>query len=62
LKYYFEVDLFFSLLTTHKGGCTSLPLKGKKIAPTSNGFGRIINLNYSFLLPLIRMGESLRRT
>jgi hypothetical protein len=40
----------------------SLPLKEKKIAPTSNGFGRMINLSYLFLLPLIKMSEILRRT
>jgi hypothetical protein len=37
------------------------PLKEKAPMPTSNGNGRVVNLNCLFLSPLIRMGESLTR-
>jgi hypothetical protein len=62
LKYYFKVNILFSLPITQKGGHTSLPLKEKTLALTSNGFGRIINLSYLFLSPVIKMNEILRRT
>ncbi len=44
-------------------GVSTLPLlKGKAHMPTSNGHGKVVNLNCSFLSPLIRMGENLKRT
>jgi hypothetical protein len=62
LKYSFEVNLFFFLTIAQKGGSTSLPLKEKTFVPTLNGLGRIMNLSYLFLSPLIKMNESLTKT
>jgi hypothetical protein len=45
-----------------KGVCILLPLKEKALMPTSSGFKRIVNLNCLFLLLLIKMNESLKRT
>jgi hypothetical protein len=50
--------LLFFLSIIQKGVCTTPPLEEKVPMSISNGLGRIVNLNYLFLLFLIRMGES----
>jgi hypothetical protein len=44
-KYFFKVDLLFSLPIVQKKGCTPSPLGKEAPMQTSNGFGRIINLS-----------------
>jgi len=61
-KYSPQLDLLLFLWIVQIGLCTLPPLKEKAHTPTSNGHGRVVNLNCSFLSPLIRMGKSLTRT
>jgi hypothetical protein len=58
LKYSLKVNIPLSLPIVEKRAHTPPLLREKASTPTSNGLGRIMDLNFSLLLPPIRIGKS----
>jgi hypothetical protein len=62
LKYSLKVNLPLSLPIVEKRAHTPPLLGEKDSTPTSNGLGRIMDLNFSLLSPPIRISKSPTRT
>jgi hypothetical protein len=61
LKWSPEVDLHSFLQAAHRGVCTMFTLWEEAHMPTLSGFRMKANMNYSSLLPPIKMDKSLPR-